>query len=56
MPKNTITLGSELRRLRTSQGISQFDLAVAMDWKGTNPIIQIEKDRRRTTSGWPMIC
>lgn len=46
MTENTITLGSELRRLRTRKGISQFDLAVAMDWKGTNPIIQIEKSRR----------
>lgn len=42
----TITVGSELNRLRRRQGISQFDLAVCMEWKGTNPIIQIEKDRR----------
>jgi transcriptional regulator with XRE-family HTH domain len=41
-----VTVGQELRRLRMRRGISQFDLAVCMEWKGTNPIIQIEKDRR----------
>lgn len=41
-----VTVGQELRRFRHQKGISQFDLAVCMEWKGTNPIIQIEKDRR----------
>jgi transcriptional regulator with XRE-family HTH domain len=40
------TFGRELVRLRTRRGISQFDLAVCMDWKGTNPVVQLEKDRR----------
>ena len=40
------SFGEELQRLRRRQGISQFDLAVCMEWKGTNPVIQIEKDRR----------
>jgi transcriptional regulator with XRE-family HTH domain len=39
-------LGQELLRMRQRRGISQFDLAVAMGWKGTNPVIQIEKGRR----------
>lgn len=46
MANKTITVGGELLRFRTRQGMSQFDLAVCMDWKGTNPVIQIEKDRR----------
>lgn len=46
MAKNAVTVGDELRRFRTRSGISQFDLAVCMAWKGTNPIIQIEKNRR----------
>jgi transcriptional regulator with XRE-family HTH domain len=41
-----ITIGRALHRFRARRGISQFDLAVCMDWKGTNPVIQIEKDRR----------
>lgn len=40
------TVGDELRRFRMRAGISQFDLAVCMEWKGTNPVIQIEKNRR----------
>ncbi len=40
------TFGRELVRLRTRRGISQFDLAVCMEWKGTNPVVQLEKDRR----------
>jgi transcriptional regulator with XRE-family HTH domain len=46
MAKKSITFGQEIQRLRRRQGISQFDLAVCMEWKGTNPVIQIEKDRR----------
>lgn len=41
-----VTVGQALNRFRIRRGISQFDLAVCMDWKGTNPVIQIEKDRR----------
>lgn len=46
MPENKISLGHELARFRARRGISQFDLAVCMGWKGTNPVVQIEKDRR----------
>ncbi len=46
MAMTTVTVGEALRRFRQQKGISQFDLAVAMDWKGTNPVIQIEKGRR----------
>ncbi len=46
MGDKTTTIGEALRRLRQQRGISQFDLAVAMGWKGTNPVIQIEKGRR----------
>lgn len=40
------TLGQEIMRLRKGKGISQFELAVRMNWSSTSPIIQIEKDRR----------
>ena len=46
MTDNATLVGQELHRLRQRRGISQFDLAVCMDWKGTNPVIQIEKGRR----------
>lgn len=46
MATQDVTVGGELLRFRRQKGISQFDLAVCMDWKGTNPIIQIEKGRR----------
>lgn len=46
MANKTVSVGGELLRFRTRQGVSQFDLAVCMGWKGTNPVIQIEKDRR----------
>jgi len=46
MANSTVTIGEALRRFRQQKGISQFDLAVAMGWKGTNPVIQIEKGRR----------
>jgi transcriptional regulator with XRE-family HTH domain len=46
MDDHGMTFGEELRRFRQRRGISQFDLAVCMEWKGTNPVIQIEKDRR----------
>lgn len=46
MVKKQVTVGEELRRFRARSGISQFDLAVCMEWKGTNPLIQIEKNRR----------
>lgn len=46
MAKKVVTIGEELRRFRTRRGISQFDMAVCMEWKGTNPLIQIEKNRR----------
>ncbi|MBZ0290095.1 MAG: helix-turn-helix domain-containing protein [Anaerolineae bacterium] len=46
MAKSSLTVGEELRRYRTRRGISQFDMAVCMEWKGTNPLIQIEKNRR----------
>lgn len=42
----SVHLGQELLRMRQRKGISQFDLAVCMGWKGTNPVIQIEKGRR----------
>ncbi|MBN1966519.1 MAG: hypothetical protein JW910_17845 [Anaerolineae bacterium] len=46
MQQQGVTFGQELRRFRARRGISQFDLAVCMDWKGTSPVIQLEKDRR----------
>jgi transcriptional regulator with XRE-family HTH domain len=46
MANDTVSIGEALRRFRQRKGISQFDLAVAMGWKGTNPVIQIEKGRR----------
>lgn len=46
MTDNAMMVGEELHRLRQRRGISQFDLAVCMEWKGTNPVIQIEKGRR----------
>lgn len=46
MVKKLLTVGDELRRFRMRHGMSQFDLAVCMEWKGTNPLIQIEKNRR----------
>ena len=46
MAEKTVTLGQELLRLRKRRGMSQFDLAVCVEWKGTGPVIQIEKDRR----------
>src|SRR5512134_3555827 len=46
MIKSSLTVGEELRRFRVRRGISQFDMAVCMEWKGTNPLIQIEKNRR----------
>lgn len=46
MANKTVSVGGELLRFRMRQGMSQFDLAVCMEWKGTNPVIQIEKDRR----------
>ena len=46
MDDHAVAIGEALRRFRQQKGISQFDLAVAMGWKGTNPVIQIEKGRR----------
>jgi transcriptional regulator with XRE-family HTH domain len=44
--EHNISFGQELNRFRREKSISQFDLAVRMDWSGTSPLIQIEKDRR----------
>lgn len=39
-------LGNTLRLFRERMGISQFRLAVLMNWEGTAPIVEIEKGRR----------
>ncbi len=39
-------LGAAVRRLRQQHGQSLFDLATAMGWQGTSPLIAIEKGKR----------
>jgi transcriptional regulator with XRE-family HTH domain len=41
-----ILLGDTLARLRRRKGISQARLAACMGWRGTSPIVEIEKGRR----------
>lgn len=41
-----ITFGTALRQFRKRAGIGVFDLAVRLGWKGTGPVIELEKDRR----------
>jgi transcriptional regulator with XRE-family HTH domain len=41
-----VTFGSVLRQFRQREGIGIFDLAVRLGWKGTGPVIELEKNRR----------
>lgn len=41
-----ITFGVALRQFRKRAGIGVFDLAARLGWKGTGPVIELEKDRR----------
>jgi transcriptional regulator with XRE-family HTH domain len=41
-----ISFGSALQQFRKRAGIGIFDLTVLMGWKGTGPIIELEKGKR----------
>ncbi|MBK8030968.1 MAG: helix-turn-helix transcriptional regulator [Chloroflexi bacterium] len=40
------TFGTALRAFRQREGIGIFDLAARLGWKGTGPVIELEKGRR----------
>ncbi|MBK8031329.1 MAG: helix-turn-helix transcriptional regulator [Chloroflexi bacterium] len=42
----TTTFGTALRAFRQREGIGIFDLAARLGWKGTGPVIELEKGRR----------
>jgi transcriptional regulator with XRE-family HTH domain len=44
--QTTMIFGKALQQFRKRAGIGIFDLTVLMGWKGTGPVIELEKDKR----------
>ena len=46
MPTQQNLLGATIKRFRERKGMTQYAVAQRMRWRGTAPVVEIEKGRR----------